>query len=87
MRREISEETGLNVVSGEWLFANEWKGVEHNYFWCEVGETANVALQITGGPEIHPYPGQEYEPMWIDLNNLEMMGQLRPVEALEYLVK
>ncbi len=87
LKREVWEETGLHVVGSLWVYANDWKGVRHNYYQCQVKEAELHKLVLKAGPELKPLPGQSFEPMWISLKDEDLMKMLRPIEIREYLVE
>ncbi len=79
LKREILEETGLNLVSYEPLFEQPEDGKVFHFFRCELEE----GEWILGGPEREKQsPANRYLFEWVDLTELPGLNCRTPTRRL-----
>ncbi len=83
LKREILEETGLNLISHERIFEQTENGRVFYFYRCELEE----GEMILGGPEREKQsPANQYRFEWVDLSKLPGLAyHIRPDRLIEWL--
>lgn len=85
LAREVKEETGLELLSCQLLMVDtDREGVEHHFFWCEVGE----GEPELGGPELEANCEENsYQLEWVDKEMAKELEDVYPRAFKDLVVK